>query len=125
MWKALERIIPDVRQRTEVKLVATPLTHEFFNRRFKGILWLVWLSGMDTTFVANVVEVFRPVNQFEGHVDVRGGSRLERRPFMMIGVTFSARSKPKAEYERLAQSRTLGYRNLLYFPPGVGILLFC
>lgn len=36
MWKALERIIPDVRKRTEVELVATPLTHEFFNRRFKG-----------------------------------------------------------------------------------------
>ena len=36
MWKALEKIIPDVRKRTEVELVATPLTHEFFNRRFKG-----------------------------------------------------------------------------------------
>lgn len=36
MWTALERIIPDVRKRTEVELVATPLTHEFFNRRFKG-----------------------------------------------------------------------------------------
>lgn len=37
MWLALEKIIPDVRRRTEVELVATPLTHEFFNRRFKGI----------------------------------------------------------------------------------------
>ena len=38
MWRALEKIIPDVRQRTEVELVATPLTHEFFNRRFRGDL---------------------------------------------------------------------------------------
>lgn len=36
MWKALEKVIPDVRRRTEVELVATPLTHEFFNRRFRG-----------------------------------------------------------------------------------------
>jgi len=41
MWKALERIIPDVRRRTEVELVATPLTHEFFNRRFKGAVSFV------------------------------------------------------------------------------------
>ncbi len=42
MWKALERIIPDVRRRTEVELVATPLTHEFFNRRFKGAVFRVF-----------------------------------------------------------------------------------
>lgn len=41
MWKALEKIIPDVRRRTEVELVATPLTHEFFNRRFKGAVLIV------------------------------------------------------------------------------------
>ncbi|CAM9776710.1 unnamed protein product [Scytosiphon promiscuus] len=45
MWKALERIIPDVRQRTEVELVATPLTHEFFNRRFKGSYGPGWRAG--------------------------------------------------------------------------------
>ncbi|KAL4858930.1 Prolycopene isomerase [Chlorella vulgaris] len=36
LWQALERIIPDVRQRTEVKLVGTPLTHERYLRRYKG-----------------------------------------------------------------------------------------
>lgn len=36
MWKALERIIPDVRNRTEVSLVGTPLTHERFLRRYRG-----------------------------------------------------------------------------------------
>eukprot|EP00752_Nemacystus_decipiens_P003592 g3311.t1 len=45
MWKALERIIPDVRKRTEVELVATPLTHEFFNRRFKGSYGPGWRAG--------------------------------------------------------------------------------
>lgn len=36
MWQALERIIPDVRQRCEVTLVGTPLTHERFLRRHRG-----------------------------------------------------------------------------------------
>ncbi|CAM9114159.1 unnamed protein product [Ectocarpus sp. 13 AM-2016] len=45
MWKALEKIIPDVRRRTEVELVATPLTHEFFNRRFKGSYGPGWRAG--------------------------------------------------------------------------------
>ncbi|PLZ95503.1 hypothetical protein CEN50_22170 [Fischerella thermalis CCMEE 5268] len=36
MWKALERIIPDVRSRCDVTLVGTPLTHERFLRRHRG-----------------------------------------------------------------------------------------
>ena len=36
MWQALERIIPDIRQRVEVELVGTPLTHERFLRRYRG-----------------------------------------------------------------------------------------
>lgn len=36
LWRALERIIPDVRQRVEVELVGTPLTHERFLRCHRG-----------------------------------------------------------------------------------------
>ncbi len=36
MWKALERVIPDIRQRTTLKLVGTPLTHQRFLRRYRG-----------------------------------------------------------------------------------------
>lgn len=36
MWQALERVIPDIRQRTEVALVGTPLTHARFLRRDRG-----------------------------------------------------------------------------------------
>jgi carotene isomerase len=36
MWKALERITPDIRSRCEVTLVGTPLTHERFLRRHQG-----------------------------------------------------------------------------------------
>ncbi len=36
MWQALERIIPDIRDRCQVTLVGTPLTHERFLRRYRG-----------------------------------------------------------------------------------------
>ena len=36
LWKAVERSIPDVRQRAKVQLTASPLTHERFNRRSRG-----------------------------------------------------------------------------------------
>jgi len=36
LWKALEKVIPDIRERAEVTLVGTPLTHQRFVRRHKG-----------------------------------------------------------------------------------------
>ena len=36
MWRALERIVPDVRSRVEVEMVGTPLTHARFLRRHQG-----------------------------------------------------------------------------------------
>jgi phytoene dehydrogenase-like protein len=36
MWEALARVIPDIRNRVEVSLVGTPLTHERFLRRHRG-----------------------------------------------------------------------------------------
>ncbi|MBD1843157.1 NAD(P)/FAD-dependent oxidoreductase [Cyanobacteria bacterium FACHB-63] len=36
MWKALERVIPDIRSRTELALIGTPLTHERYLRRYRG-----------------------------------------------------------------------------------------
>ncbi|AFZ13501.1 monooxygenase FAD-binding protein [Crinalium epipsammum PCC 9333] len=36
MWQAMERIIPDIRDRCEVTLVGTPLTHARFLRRHHG-----------------------------------------------------------------------------------------
>ncbi|MGB3294385.1 MAG: NAD(P)/FAD-dependent oxidoreductase [Phormidesmis sp.] len=36
MWQALERIIPDIRQRTTLALTGTPLTHERYLRRDQG-----------------------------------------------------------------------------------------
>ncbi|MFK8183073.1 MAG: phytoene desaturase family protein [Phormidesmis sp.] len=36
MWKALERVIPDIRSRTALNMTGTPLTHERFLRRHRG-----------------------------------------------------------------------------------------
>ncbi|MEM9120315.1 MAG: NAD(P)/FAD-dependent oxidoreductase [Cyanobacteria bacterium P01_F01_bin.56] len=36
MWQALERVIPDIRDRVVVSLVGTPLTHARFLRRHRG-----------------------------------------------------------------------------------------
>jgi phytoene dehydrogenase-like protein len=36
LWDAVERIIPDIRSRVRVEMVASPLTHERFLRRSRG-----------------------------------------------------------------------------------------
>ena len=36
LWRAIERYVPDVRERVKVELPATPLTHRRFNRRDQG-----------------------------------------------------------------------------------------
>ena len=36
LWRAIERYVPDVRDRVKVSLPATPLTHRRFNRRDAG-----------------------------------------------------------------------------------------
>ncbi len=36
LWRGLEKIIPDVRERAEIALVGTPLTHERYLRRHRG-----------------------------------------------------------------------------------------
>ena len=36
MWQALERVIPDIRDRTTLSLTGTPLTHQRYLRRYRG-----------------------------------------------------------------------------------------
>ena len=36
LYKAIERVIPDLRERIEVELIGSPLTHERFLRRPQG-----------------------------------------------------------------------------------------
>lgn len=36
LWKALERVIPDIRERTEIAMVGTPHTHQRFLNRHQG-----------------------------------------------------------------------------------------
>jgi len=48
LWKAVERVIPDVRQRVKVEMVASPLTHERFLRRSRGTYGAGWRAGKET-----------------------------------------------------------------------------
>lgn len=36
LWKSLERIIPDIRERAVISRVGTPLTHQRFLRKYRG-----------------------------------------------------------------------------------------
>jgi phytoene dehydrogenase-like protein len=47
MWDALAQIIPDLRDRAEVTLVGTPLTHERFLRRHRGTYGPALQAGVD------------------------------------------------------------------------------
>jgi phytoene dehydrogenase-like protein len=48
MWRALTKIIPDIRDRTEVSLTGTPLTHERFLRIYRGSYGPALKAGKET-----------------------------------------------------------------------------
>jgi phytoene dehydrogenase-like protein len=48
MWQALERIIPDIRDRCELSLTGTPLTHARFLRRHQGSYGPALWAGQQT-----------------------------------------------------------------------------
>ena len=45
LWKAVEKVIPDVRTRVKLELIGTPLTHERFNRRYRGTYGPAFAGG--------------------------------------------------------------------------------
>jgi len=47
LWEAIERFIPDIRERAVVSDVGTPLTHERYLRRHRGSYGPAWAAGED------------------------------------------------------------------------------
>lgn len=45
LWRAVERAIPDVRQRAEFHVIGSPLAHEAFLRRDRGTYGMAWAAG--------------------------------------------------------------------------------
>ena len=45
LYRAIEKVIPDLRERIEVELVGSPLTHERFLRRPQGTYGPAWRAG--------------------------------------------------------------------------------
>jgi phytoene dehydrogenase-like protein len=45
LWKAVERAIPDIRERAEFHILGSPLAHEAFLRRDRGTYGMAWAAG--------------------------------------------------------------------------------
>jgi len=45
LWEAVERCIPDVRDRVEFSIIGSPLAHEAFLRRDRGTYGMAWAAG--------------------------------------------------------------------------------
>ena len=56
LWRALERVIPDVRERAELCLVGSPLTHERYLNRHRGTYGPA-ISAADGSFPGPQTEI--------------------------------------------------------------------
>merc|ERR1719217_1264056 len=54
LWKAVERCIPDVRERVEFSIIGSPLAHEAFLRRDRGTYGLAWAAGTSAPFAGQL-----------------------------------------------------------------------
>lgn len=59
LWRAVERCIPDVRQRAEFHIVGSPLAHEAFLRRDRGTYGMAWAAGKAAPY-AGLVKALLP-----------------------------------------------------------------
>ncbi|MDP6978049.1 MAG: NAD(P)/FAD-dependent oxidoreductase [Myxococcota bacterium] len=50
LWRAMEKIIPDVRERARLALIGTPLTHERFLRRKRGTYGAAYRADLGQAF---------------------------------------------------------------------------
>ena len=58
LWKALERAIPDVRERVEFSIIGSPLAHEAFLRRDRGTYGLAWAAGTGAPYSGLLSKLF-------------------------------------------------------------------
>jgi len=59
LWQAVERAIPDIRQRVEFSIIGSPLAHEAFLRRDRGTYGMAWAAGSSAPY-AGLVEKLLP-----------------------------------------------------------------
>jgi phytoene dehydrogenase-like protein len=50
LWEAVERCIPDVRERVEFSIIGSPLAHEAFLRRDRGTYGMAWAAGTSAPY---------------------------------------------------------------------------
>jgi len=59
LWQAVERCIPDVRERAEFSIVGSPLAHEAFLRRDRGTYGMAWAAGSSAPY-AGLLQTILP-----------------------------------------------------------------
>mgnify|MGYP003684667417 CR=1 FL=1 len=59
LWRAVERCIPDARERAEFYIVGSPLAHEAFLRRDRGTYGMAWAAGTAAPY-AGLVKALLP-----------------------------------------------------------------
>jgi phytoene dehydrogenase-like protein len=57
LWKAVERAIPDIRERAEFHIVGSPLAHEAFLRRDRGTYGMAWAAGTSAPYAGLVDKI--------------------------------------------------------------------
>jgi phytoene dehydrogenase-like protein len=50
LWEAVERCIPDIRDRLEFSIIGSPLAHEAFLRRDRGTYGMAWAAGTSAPY---------------------------------------------------------------------------
>ena len=50
LWQAVERCIPDIRDRLEFSIIGSPLAHEAFLRRDRGTYGMAWAAGTSAPY---------------------------------------------------------------------------
>lgn len=58
LWEAVERAIPDIRERAEFHILGSPLSHEAFLRRDRGTYGMAWAAGSAAPYsglIANLI----------------------------------------------------------------------
>ncbi|GKY94206.1 hypothetical protein MPSEU_000386600 [Mayamaea pseudoterrestris] len=70
LWQAVERCIPDVRQRLEFSIIGSPLAHEAFLRRDRGTYGMAWAAGTSAPYAGMLKNILPfPFPNFKTPVD--------------------------------------------------------
>jgi len=125
LWRAVERCIPDVRERVEFSIIGSPLAHEAFLRRDRGTYGLAWAAGTSAPFAGTLGKVLPfPFPNLKTPLD--GLLRCGDSCFPGIGTPSAAASgaiaantlHPLSEHMRMLQDIAKREKTYSFMDPG-------